>query len=87
MQANYSLKKFFKTTFILLFMFTVNPFIAYLVFKNRGSLEVTFINLLQIYGYSFAIYIPLAIVNLIFIPLNRVRVFLLLCSGAISLYY
>lgn len=68
-------------------MFTVNPFIIYLVFKNKGAIEVTYANLLQVYGYSFAIFIPLAILNSCLVPLNRLRVFLLLCAGIISLYY
>lgn len=68
-------------------MFIVNPFVGYLIFKNRGALEVTYTSLFQIYGYSFAIFIPLAIVNCLLMPLNRLRVFLLLASGAISLYY
>lgn len=44
--ANQSMSKLFKTTFLVAFMFLLNPFIAYLVFKNRGALEVTFIHLL-----------------------------------------
>jgi hypothetical protein len=86
-QANYSLQKVFKTTFLLLLLFVLNPFVSYLVFKNRGAIEVTYINLLQIYGYSFAVFVPLAIVNCILLPLNRLRIFLLLVCGAISLYY
>lgn len=68
-------------------MFIVNPFVSYLIFKNRGAIEVTYASLFQIYGYSFAIFIPLALVNCVLMPLNRMRVFLLLASGAISLYY
>ncbi len=68
-------------------MFIVNPFIAFLVFKNKGAIEVSYANLLQIYGYSLAIFIPLCLVNCLLMPLNRLRIFLLLCSGAISLYY
>ena len=65
----------------------MNPFVCYLIFKYRGAIEVTYSGLFQIYGYSFAIFIPLAIINCILIPLNRLRIFLLLASGAISLYY
>lgn len=86
-QANYSLQKVFKTTFFLLLMFIVNPFIAYLVFKNKGAIEVTYASLLQIYGYSLAIFIPLSLINCLLMPLNRLRVFLLISAGAISTYY
>ena len=68
-------------------MFLVNPFVAYLVFKNKGAIEVTYTNLLHVYGYSLAVFIPLAIINSALIPLNRLRIFLLLAAGAISLYY
>lgn len=68
-------------------MFIVNPFIAYLVFKNKGAIEVTYASLLQIYGYSFAIFIPLSLVNCLLMPLNRLRIFLLISAGAISTYY
>jgi len=47
---------------------------------------VTFVQLLHIYGYSYAIFIPGALLYLI-IPLYRVRIFLLIVSGLISLYY
>jgi Flp pilus assembly protein TadB len=57
------------------------------VFKNKGAIEVKYANLLQIYGYSFAVFIPLAFINCLLVPLNRLRVFLLLSAGAISLYY
>ena len=67
--------------------FIINPFVCYLVFKNKGAIEVSFINLFQIYGYSYAIFVPLAIVNCILMPLNRLRIFLILASGAISMYY
>ncbi len=85
--ANTSVQKMFKTVFIMFFFFIVNPFIAYLVFKNRGAIEVTFVHLLQIYGYSLAIFVPVAILNCFFISFNRLRVFLIIVSGAISLYY
>jgi hypothetical protein len=77
----------FKTVFLLSFLFILNPFIGYLIFKNRGAIEVTFAHLLQIYGYSLAIFVPAAILNCFLMPLNRLRIFLILVSGAISLYY
>ena len=57
------------------------------MFKNRGAIEVTFVHLLQIYGYSLAIFVPVAILNCVLLSLFRLRMFLVLCSGAISLYY
>jgi len=77
----------FTTTFLMSFLFIVNPFIVYLVFKNRGAIEVNFVQLLQIYGYSLAIFVPVAILNCFFISLNRLRIFLILVAGCISLYY
>jgi hypothetical protein len=67
-------------------LFICNPFIAYLVFKNKGAFEVTFSQLLHIYGYSYTIFVPVAFVYLS-IPLYNMRWFILLSSGAISLYY
>jgi len=43
-------------------MFLLNPFIAYLVFKNKGAMEVTFTHLMQIYGYAYAVFVPLGLV-------------------------
>lgn len=85
--ANKSLQKMFKTLFILGLMFIVNPFVAYLIFKNKGAIDVTFTNLLQIYGYSLAIFVPVSIISCVLISLSRLRLFLILVSGAISLYY
>jgi hypothetical protein len=86
-QANYSLQKVFKTTFLMMLMFIFNPFVAYLIFKNKGAIEVTYANLLQVYGYSFAIFIPISIINCCLMPLNRVRIVLLISAGGISIYY
>jgi multisubunit Na+/H+ antiporter MnhG subunit len=44
--SNQSMGRLFKITFIIAIMFLLNPFVAYLVFKNKGALEVTFIHLL-----------------------------------------
>ncbi len=86
-QANYSIHKIFTVSFLMLFIFILNPFVAYLVFKNKGALEINYISLLQTYGYSFAIYVPLAIINCLLAPLNRLRVFLIIVASAISIYY
>jgi hypothetical protein len=85
--ANYTLNKVFKTAFVMTFLFFCNPFIAYLVFKNKGAFEVTYTQLLQVYGYSFTIFVPVAVVYIIAAPLYRLRLFILLVSGAISVYY
>ena len=45
-QANYSLSKLFTITFLMFLFFIVNPFVCYLLFKNRGAMEVTFTSLL-----------------------------------------
>lgn len=68
-------------------LFFCNPFIAYLVFKGRGAIEVHYSLLLQIYGYSFSIFIPVTLAYIIAEPLYNLRVFILLASAAISLYY
>jgi Yip1 domain len=85
--ANQSVARLFKVTFLIILMFLVNPFIAYLVFKNRGAIEVTFTHLLQIYGYSLAIFVPLGFIHCIFYPLLRLRFLLTIGAGCISLYY
>jgi len=85
--ANQSVSKLFKITFIVIFMFLLNPFIAYLVFKNKGAMEVTFIHLFQIYGYSLAVFVPLGFVHCVFYPLSRLRLILTVAASCISLYY
>ena len=71
----------------MLLFFLLNPFVCYLLFKNKGAMEITFISLLQIFGYSLAIYIPLALINCVFYPLDRLRIFMILVAAWISLYY
>ena len=60
--ANQSVARLFKVTFLIVLMFLLNPFIAYLVFKNKGAMEVTFTHLMQIYGYANAVFVPLGLV-------------------------
>lgn len=62
------------------------PFVAYLIFKNKGAFEATYSQLLHAYSYSFAIYIPVSLLY-IAVPLYRMRIFIMLVAGAISLYY
>jgi hypothetical protein len=57
------------------------------VFKGKGAVEVTYSLLLQIYGYSFTIFIPVTFAYIIAEPLYNLRVFILLVAAAISLYY
>ena len=85
--ANYSIQKVCKTAMIMFLLFFCNPFIAYLVFKGKGALEVTYSLLLQIYGYSFAVFIPVTFAYILAEPFYNLRVFILLCSAGISLYY
>lgn len=68
-------------------LFFCNPFIAYLVFKGKGAFEVTYSLLLQIYGYSFTIFIPVTFAYIVSEPLYNLRIFILLASAIISLYY
>jgi hypothetical protein len=65
----------------------LKPFVAYLVFKNKGVLEVTFIHLLQICGYSLAIFVPLGFLRCVLYPLSRLRLILTIAAGMINLYY
>lgn len=85
--ANQSVSKIFKITFIVLLSMFLSPFIAYLILKNKGALEVTFVHLFQIYGYSLAIFIPLGFIQCLFYPLNRLRLILTIAGGCISIYY
>lgn len=85
--ANQSVARLFKVTFLIILMFLVNPFIAYLVFKNRGAMEVTFTHLLQIYGYSLAIFVPLGFLHCMIYPLARLRLILTIAASCVSVYY
>jgi hypothetical protein len=77
----------FKTSFLMITLFFCNPFIAYLIFKNKGAFEISYMHLLQIYGYSFSIFVPVAFIYTLIVPMYNLRVFMLLASGAISMYY
>jgi hypothetical protein len=65
----------------------LSPFVTFLVFKNKGALEVTFIQLMQIFGYSLSIFIPLALIHCVFYPLSRLRLLTTIAATGISLYY
>jgi len=84
--AFYNVQKIFKITFLLAVYFFVTPFIAYLIFKNKGAFEVSYLQLFMIYSYSFAVFVPTSLVYVL-VPLYRFRWLLLLGSTAISLYY
>lgn len=86
-QANYSVQKMFKVSFLMLTIFFCNPFIVYLIFKNKGAFEISYVHLLQIYGYSFAIFVPVAFIYSLAVPMYNLRIFMLLASGAINVYY
>ena len=86
-QANYSVQKVFKIAFIMGFLFFCNPFILFLVFKSKGAIDVTYSLLLQIYGYSYAIFVPVIFAYIMSIYLYNLRLFILVASIAISLYY
>jgi hypothetical protein len=68
-------------------MFILNPFVGYLVFKNRGALEVTFIQMTQIYGYSLSVFIPLGFLHCILYPLARLRLLTTIAAACFSVYY
>lgn len=85
--ANNSLSKMFKTLFLITLFAVVTPFISYISFKNKGALEVTFVQMLQIYGYSLVGFIPLALVSVALPGFYRLKIVLLLATGACSLYY
>jgi hypothetical protein len=85
--ATQSMSKLFKIAFLVVLMFLLNPFIAYLIFKNRGAIEVTYIHLLQIYGYSLAVFVPLGFVHCLIYPLSRLRLLLTIAAAGISMYY
>lgn len=86
-QADYSVQKAFKIAFIMTFLFFCNPFIAFLVFKSKGAIDITYSMLLSIYGYSYSIFIPVIFAYILAGFLYRLKIFILLVSGAISLYY
>jgi hypothetical protein len=85
--ATQSMSRLFSVSFLVSLMFLGNPFIAYLVFKNKGALEVTFTHLLQIYGYSLAVFVPLGFLHCLLYPLGRLRLVLTVAAVCISLYY
>mmetsp|Transcript_26023 Transcript_26023/g.25244 ORF Transcript_26023/g.25244 Transcript_26023/m.25244 type:complete len:122 (+) Transcript_26023:526-891(+) len=77
----------FSISLILFFFFFCNPFIAYLVFKGKGAIEVSYTLLFQIYAYSFSIFLPATLVYIMSSAFYRVKLFFLVISAGISLYY
>jgi hypothetical protein len=64
--ANQSLSRLFKITFIVSLTLLTLPSVTFLVLKNRGALEVTFTQMMQIFAYSLAIYLPLGLLLFLF---------------------
>ena len=85
--ANQSLSRIFTISFLVTLMFLLSPFVTFLVFKNKGALEVTFIQLMQIFSYSLSIFIPLGFIHCVFYPLSRLRLLTTIAATGISLYY
>ena len=77
----------FTISFLVTLMFLLSPFVTFLVFKNKGALEVTFIQLMQIFSYSLSIFIPLGFIHCVFYPLSRLRLLTTIAATGISLYY
>jgi hypothetical protein len=68
-------------------MLLLNPFVTYLVLKNKGALEVTYSQLTQIFSYSLSIFIPLGLLHCLLYPFARLRLLTTVAAVAISLYY
>jgi len=85
--ANQSVARLFSICFLVVFLLLINPFVGYLVFKNKGAIEVTFTHLLQIYGYSLTVFIPLGLIHCFLFGLDRLRLILTVAACAVSMYY
>lgn len=81
-----SIKKVSKTAFFFLFYFFACPFVLYMTFKSKQAFDVTYARLFQIYGYAYTVFIPATFIYAL-IPLTRLRFFLLVLMGAVSLQY
>jgi hypothetical protein len=75
--ASQSLKRIMKIVFILGCFYLGLPFGSYLMFKGKNAIEVTFVQQLALYSYSFAAFIPVSILVLGFHAFYRVRLALL----------
>ena len=85
--SNHAISRLFTISFLVGLMFLLSPFVTFLVFKNKGALEVSFIQLLQIFGYSLSVFIPLGFIHCLFYPLARLRLLTTVAGACISLYY
>ena len=89
LNANESLSKIIKLTFLCSFWFTMVPLGCYITFRAQGPInnEVSYMRLFQTYAYSMAVFIPLTALYILVLPFNRAKWILLLAAVAITTYY
>jgi hypothetical protein len=68
-------------------MLSVTPFVAFLVLKNKGALEVTYVQLTQIFAYSLTPFLPLGPLHCVLYPFSRLRLITTVGAVGISMYY
>jgi hypothetical protein len=81
-----SVKKVSKTAFLFALYFLGTPFVLYMVFKSKQALDVSYTRLFQLFGYAYTVFIPGSFLYAL-IPLARLRLFVLVLMGTVSLYY
>lgn len=87
--ANQSLHKIAKMSFLITVFFLGVPLAQYMTLRsqNTGALPLTYLQLVQIYSYGMLAFIPSALLSVVFWPYERVKWFLLITSVAASCYY
>ena len=81
--ASYSLEKFARSSFVVFFYFVLNPLGLMLILKyTMNILEVQYLWLFGVYGYSYTIYILTTALNVV--PLEWLRWSLLSGSALVS---
>jgi len=89
LNANESLSKIIKLSFICSFWFTMVPLAVYITFRSQGPVnnEVSYMRFFQTYAYSMAAFLPLTALYILVIPFNRAKWILLGWAVGITSYY
>ena len=87
--ANAALSKIMTLAFLITLFFTVVPLAAYFTFRSSGRIsdETSYTRLIQVYGYSMAVFIPIVAVYSAMSPFHRVQWVLLLAGAALASFY
>ena len=85
--ADQSLKRIMKISFLLGLFYFGLPFVTFLMFKGRQSLEVSYVQQLSQTSYSYVVLIPASLLIFAFQPFYRFKYLVLLSVWVFQLFY